>query len=231
MRRKITYSLLIVFAALLLTVPLVSIAQTRITQWTLLQKTSWVTIQSEQAIYQNPDSQHFYIHFRITNRTSRALAIDLNDNRGTWGIFYPFEFSLGQGVHRGPINGLVQIYLGDWASANKNTFMADFKAGKLTTIPPLQSVDFYSASPVSNKADINKRWSSVSFWQKMQTYFPVLLSNAQYLHVSARGMIHLTDGENIKSPLISGAHLAFPFPLHWKQIPPHAHIISNQEIH
>ncbi|MEO6908206.1 MAG: hypothetical protein ABI210_09980 [Abditibacteriaceae bacterium] len=104
--------------------------------------------------------------------------------------------------------------------------MSNYKAGKLTTIAPHESVDYFHASQSGSRANIASKWSSVSLWQKLKSYFLPFLSSAEFLHITVRGMTDLTDGTQIKSPFISEEYLGFPFPLHWKQIPANSRIVN-----
>jgi|GEM_PF-6544328 len=225
MCRKIAYSFLVIFTALLLAIPAMSIARTRITQWALLKNVDWVSIEMEKAIYQTPGSNHFFVHFRITNRTSHPIAIDLQKTQGMWGLFHSFEWSIGEGNGRAPIcSRLIPISFG-LNSHEEKMLMADYKAGKLTAIPPHQSVDYYRASQTGGRANVADKWSAVPLWLKIKSYYSPFPSNTGHLQMIVRGMIRLTNGTHIKSPLISEAYTGFPFPLHWKQIPANGRIV------
>jgi hypothetical protein len=226
MRKKVAYTLLIIIAALLLAIPVMSIARTRIIQWTLLKTTSWVSIEAEKTIYETADSNHFFIHFRITNQTSHPIAIDLKARNGMWGIFHSFKWNIGQGDGRAPsCSRLIPISLG-LNPHEKKMLLTDYKAGKLTTIAPHESVDYYRASQSAGRAEIAKKWSAISLLQKSKTYYPLFPSAAQNLQIIVRGMIRLTDGTQIKCPEISELYVSFPFPLHWKQIPVNGRIVN-----
>jgi len=226
MRRKTTCSFLMGFAALLLAIPVVSIARTRISQWTLLEKISWVSVETEKAIYQTPGSNHFFVHFRITNRTSHPLAIDLQKTQGMWGLFHSFQWSIGNGDGRAPIcSRLIPISLG-LNLHEKKLLMADYKEGKLTMIPPHESVDYYRASKTGSRADVADKWSAVPLWQKIKTYYSPFPSTAGHLQIIVRGMIRLADGTHIKNPSISETYTGFPFPLHGKQLPANGRIVK-----
>lgn len=226
MRKKVGYSLLIAIAALLLVIPVVSITRKRVTQWILLKNTSWVSIETEKAIYETPDSNHFFIHFRITNRTSHPLAVDIENTHGILGFFYTFEWSIGQGEGRAPsCSRLIPIAIG-LDSNEKKMLLLNYKAGNLTTIPPYESVDYYRASQPGSRADVASKWSAIPLWQKLKTYYSPFPSAVEHLQIIVRGITYLTDGTHIKSPFISEEYLGLPFPLHWKQIPANGRILG-----
>lgn len=220
-KQKLEFWLLFIPTLLLLIFPVWSVWRARLCSWTLLESNEWVAVHVEQALYEAPGSNHFFVRFRVTNLTQRPLALDLQDKQGTWSLFYPYQWTLAEGDHRGMGNGLQLVPLFDAMKPKETRLLANYKAGKLTVIPPSGTVDYYRASISGGRDNINQGWASAPLWVRSKSFIPRAPFPPHFI-MSVRGAMPLTDGQKAKSFVKIGTDIAMPFPLRWKQMPSHA---------
>ena len=218
-KRRREFWLLFALVLMLLLMPAWSAWQGRISKWTLLGKNDLASVRVEQSLYESSGSNRFFVRFRVTNETHKPLAVNLEDNQGLWKAFYPYQWTLAEGDHRGIVSEMKPLPLTEDIKVNEAKILAAYKVGKLTIIPPSGTADYYRESMSGGRVDIEKRWNSCPLWMKSKSYLPRSPFPLHFI-LGVRGLISVTDGKSTKTFLNIGSDVGFPFPLRWKQLPP-----------
>ena len=178
--------------------------------WQTLGATSLATIDVEKALYEK-GGESFFIHVRLTNRSERPVGVDLQDHGR---VVYPNAWSKEAQEYRVNINEKRVIHK-PFDEAARAAFLEDFKAGKLTLLPPGKSLDYYSQFDRGDR-------------------FGVSQEEDKYLILSLDGEQLVTDGAKVErfslewgsedNKSVAPTDLAIPTPVPWKLVPVAARI-------
>lgn len=182
--------------------------------WHQLVSGKMLGVSVERALYERDGHPHFYMKFRLTNRTRNDVFVDLDKyNR----IFSPNQW----GIHREPERTIVdesRMIPLKLTPAQRNDLIARAKAKKLTRIPPGESIDYFHDFNRSGRKDVEAQ-------QK----------NGKYFIASIDGQLFATDGKKIDSidlewtnqnAATMNTEVAIPAPVTFQKIPADAKVIA-----
>ena len=162
-----------------------------------------VEVRLERRLYEQAGDPHFLVRVRLTNRTDRAVGVDLRDPLQ---VFYPNQWG---GLDE-PARGIIDE---SYAIPRELTpevvvrLRADFRAGALATIPARGSITYYREFNASGRADVDA-------------------TDAPYLFVSIRGQLFATDGERVENVEPNeDDSLYLRTPVAWSNVPAGARVI------
>jgi hypothetical protein len=196
--------------------------------WTQLESNTLATVALEQALYEAPQSNHFFIHVRFTNRTLKPLGCNLFSGHDLAQTIYPHRWELApDGQRSGCVDEMIPLLpcSPDNSQSEKARLLAGFKKGSTAIIPAGGSLDYYRECPSGSRTAIENSWHSVPFSMKSQS---LLRRDAHSLFfVQVRGYLVFTNGQLTIDDYITHRDIALPMPLHWGTIPAQAHIITG----
>ena len=181
-------------------------------QWQPMTEGTLAAVQVERRLYESTESDHFFIHARLTNLSPQPLGVDL---RNYWDVIYPNQWGVHQKDYREVINEQHMIHE-PLDTQQKEQLIADYHAGKLTMVKPRQAVEYYREFNASGRPDVDK-------------------STGNYFLLSVDGRVFMTDGNRVEAldcTWNQGAStgcgdLVIPFPVKWGAIPPGSRIIGK----
>lgn len=191
-------SLIIVITVLFSTV---CFSQSDTSVYHILYQSNTVTVTAEKALYESNRTNHFLIHYRITNWSENNLGIYLD---AYFGLFYPNQWGVEKTAERTVINErrIIPSALND----SIIQFMVDkYHTDGLTLLPPKGSFDYYRDFNAGGKKDIR-------------------LKPGEYMFVSMDGQLLMTDGSKVEHAhfddrSIYNSSIFLSHPLEWKKIP------------
>ena len=177
--------------------------------WFTLAPGRLVTAAAERALYEAPGQPHFYLRFRVANRTARPIGIDL---RKYFDVLYPNQWGWSPEPTRGVIDER-RANPKALTPAEIAALKVDFAAGQLTAIPPGGQVDFYRDFNASGRADVDK-------------------APGKFLLIPLDGQVIASDGDSVEQLRVpddeAGRLLVIAAPLTWRSIPPGAVTLTDR---
>jgi hypothetical protein len=183
--------------------------------WFVVAKGKLAEVAVERALYESAPADPFLIHMRVTNLTDRQLGIDLRDR---WSAIYPNLWGYQPRRERGNIDE-IRIIHKSLTNKEKAQLKGAFAAGKLTSIPAKQSVDYFQIFNSSSAQDVKNE------------------AQDKYLMISLGGEQLITDGKTVEQlslerkygpkPGPDQTSLTIPTPVPWKALPAEARVIGK----
>jgi len=132
-----------------------------------------IGVSVEPNLYERKDDPHFYVRFRLTNRTRKDVHVDLTDYDR---VFYPNQWGFRASDERIIINER-RIQSDVLTPVQKKDLIDRASSDRLTRIAPGQSVDYFREFNHGGRKDVEAQ-------QK----------NWKYFIISVDGQLRATDG-------------------------------------
>ncbi len=162
---------------------------------------------AENSIYYTESEENFLMKFLIYNKTDKPVGVDLTDY---WKVIYPNQW----GIYNTPMRQVVdETQIIPDTIIDKNDLIDRFKAGKLTTIQPNETISFYRD------------------WNGSGEKIPDFKEN-EYFIITVDGQLLITNGVDIEQITLLNADeqnraIVFSYPVSFINIPDNALIIRN----
>jgi hypothetical protein len=183
----------------------------RAAEWVTIARGRHADVLVERVVYDAPGAAHFSVHYRVTNKTSSVIGVDL---RHYFGIFYPNQWGPSRTPRREVIDErrMPPLRLDDITHAK---FLFAFRADLLTRIPAHSAVEYYREFNASSRADVDAQARG----------FP-------YVIVTMDGWLDVTDDAEVERVLPptddSAREVVLEVPVRWAQVPAGAIIVSEK---
>jgi hypothetical protein len=177
--------------------------------WSALPHGHLISIEMERVLYQKPNSNDFWVHFRVRNLTEREVGVQL-DSR--WKSFYPNQWGGSPTEHRGAVDER-RMTVSPLTPAERTTLLGAFRDRKLVMIPPHGETDYFL--PFDGPGDAR---ASVDAENKASPFVLVVVD----------GQLRATDGNDVEQ-LTAGSddvsrEVALHTPVRWASLPEGARI-------
>lgn len=175
-----------------------------------------VSISAEKVLYEREMSNNFYIKFKIENKTTKTIGVDLTN---FYQVIHPWQYCISKTPflnRMGGIENVPEIL----TVTKRETMLAEFKEGKLTTIAPNQAVEYYREfNGGFNKSDKEK----------------LKINEQEYFIITLSGQLFITNGNSVENICFcidnkdanSNRLISLTYPLIWKTIPEKSRILKN----
>lgn len=209
----------LVFCTLLLsTIAMKSMKNDTLPSTTVVYSGKLVTISAEKILYETGSSNNFYLKFKIENKTTKIIGVDLGNFEE---VIHPQQYH----VSKTPTTLSIDIILitpNELNKVKKKAMREKYTNQKLTFIQPNQSIDYCREfNGGFNKADKEK----------------IKINEQEYLIIMLDGQFFATDGQEVENVCFckdakdksTNRELSISYPIVWKKISSNGFVLENKK--